>query len=176
MENYQLAEIIATNISNRNILAICRQNIGKLYSILKKSDKAIDTYLSSYELYKNSSTLKKVIPISSLMKEYYKKGDLFNAEKWLKKGLDLSNHLNPLESIYAYEFEVYTHLIKGFGNSFEDLMIKKVIPFLDERELYYERFIYLGILADYYFNNRKYKLAANYYNCASKTLTNMSIE
>ncbi|MDG5473189.1 hypothetical protein P6709_15660 [Jeotgalibacillus sp. ET6] len=108
IESYHFAEITALNMSASDIHAICRQNIGELYSIQRKSDQAIDSYLKSYELHNISPILKKIMPVSGLMKEYYTNRDLRNAKKWLEAGLDLTTQLDPFDSIYVYEFEVYT--------------------------------------------------------------------
>lgn len=175
LKSYQLACTIAENIGDSNILSISNQNMGKLYSVMNKTDKAIEFYLKSYHLRHDSSLVKKIIPISSLMKEYYKKRDYSAAKKWLEIGLTLSRQLTPLDSIYVYEFEVYNYLIKnkGLDKSFEKLVLQEIIPFLKERKLYYEKHIYLQIIANYYFSNRKYKLAAQYFSYASNILTNI---
>ncbi|QGS68195.1 hypothetical protein CV093_04920 [Oceanobacillus sp. 143] len=110
------------------------------------------------------------------MKEYYIKNDLFNAEYWLDKGLQISSSLSPADSIYVYEFKVYNNLIKGFGDSFEDLILNNVLPFLKEKQLHYEQYTYLKILAKYYYNIRKYKLAAKYFDYASIVITNSYME
>ncbi|MCU9614813.1 helix-turn-helix transcriptional regulator [Caldibacillus lycopersici] len=166
MENYRLAATIAESIKDDGILSVCNQNIGNLFSKMHNPKQAIEHYLKSYELRESFSPTQKIIPISSIMKEYYEIGDLKNAEFWLEKGIELSKQLNPVDSIYIYEFEVYTHLIKGFDHTFEELMTKRVLPFLDDKKLHHEKFQYSQILADYYFNERKYKLAATYYKSA----------
>ncbi len=173
LENFQLALTIAKSIKDTSLYALCLQNIGKLYSIQNSSIKAIEYYLKSFEMRKNSPAVKRIIPISSLMKEYYNIDDIYHAEKWLDRGLELVQSLDQKDSIYVYEFKVYNHLIKGFDSSFEDLILKYVLPFFKEKQLYYEQYRYLKILATYYFDNRKYKLSATYFDQASDVLTNL---
>ncbi|WP_339226392.1 helix-turn-helix transcriptional regulator [Oceanobacillus sp. FSL K6-2867] len=171
-ESYQLAATIAELANEHSLYALCNQNLGKVYSLLNKSEEAIGYYLKSYELHASESISDQIVPVSSLMKEFYQKRDYTNADKWLQKGLDLSESLTPLDSIYVYEFKVYWYLIHGIEDrEFVSLITKKVLPFLDEIQLPYEKYKYLKILADYYFDNRKYKLAASYYNYANSVLS-----
>lgn len=173
LENYQLAITIAKSIDDTFIYALCLQNMGKLYSKKNEPNNAIQYYLKSFEMRENSSTIKKIIPVSSLMKEHYYNNDITKAEQWLDRGLEFVRSLDHSDSIYFYEFKVYKHLIKGFDSSFEDLILKHVLPFFKEKQLYYEQYRYLKILATYYFDNRKYKLSAKYFEKASDVLTNL---
>ena len=169
-ESYQLAATIAELAQEHSLFALCNQNLGKVYSLLNKSEEAIEYYLKSYELHAAESISDQIVPVSSLMKEYYQKGERANAERWLQEGLRLSESLTPIDSIYVYEFKVYRHLIHGIEDKeFVNLITKKVLPFFDE--IPYEKYKYLKVLADYYFDNRKYKLAASYYNYANSVLS-----
>ncbi|WP_432357030.1 helix-turn-helix domain-containing protein [Sporosarcina sp. UB5] len=176
MENYQLVDKIGNEIENQNISAMAKQNIGKVYSIMGNTEKAIEYYLTSYNKRNNFPIARKIIPVSSLMKEYFEKEDIDNAKKWLEKGLSLSEHLSIEDSIYVYEFKVYSNLINGIENGFEELITKKVLPFLEKRNLFYEKATYLKFLAIHHYDNRKYKLAAHYYKCASKELAKTNTE
>jgi HTH-type transcriptional regulator, quorum sensing regulator NprR len=169
-ESYNFAIKIAKDISNNELLILCHQNLGKLLSSIGDSEEAISQYLKSYELRKNSALHRKLTPISSLMKEYYQIGDKDNAKIWMELGMDMSKMLKPSESIHVYEFKVYQYLINGLNTSFESLIIDHIIPFFNERQLHYEESRYLKLIAQYYFNDRKYKLAATYY----KKLDNIS--
>lgn len=162
-ENYNQAIKLAKRFENNEILILCYQNLGKLFSSIEKSNEAIKYYKKSYELRKNAAVHRKLTPISSLMKEYYKSGDLANTKKWLEIGTKLSNGINPNDSIHVYEFKVYHYLTNGFNNSFESLTIDHIIPFFSEKQMYFEVSTYIQLLADYYFENRKYKLSATYY-------------
>lgn len=167
LENYQFAETIAKKINDDNLLSIIVQNIGNLNSMMKKSNEAINSFLRSYELRLDGPANKILIPVVSLMKEYYKKNDILEAKQWLEEGFNIISK-NALDSIFAYDLEVYNQLINGISDTFEDLLIKEILPFLDKKKLYYEKSSYLQILADYYFGNRKYKQAAIYYSSALK--------
>ncbi|MUK87799.1 helix-turn-helix domain-containing protein [Ornithinibacillus sp. L9] len=165
LQSYRNAENIARLTHDNNLLAIAVQNIGNLNSIINKSQEAIDYYLESYKLRDKSPIEKKIVPIASLMKEHYKRHDIYNSKRWLQEGLEIISQGN-LDSFYTLEFQLYEQLINGDNTSLDQIILKKIIPYLEERELHYEKFSYLKILADYYFNNRKYKLSASYYNHA----------
>ncbi|MGX4668157.1 helix-turn-helix domain-containing protein [Cerasibacillus sp. JNUCC 74] len=164
LKNYQTAKKIANHINNKKLLMKSVQRIGDLYSKLNKPQEALEYYLKSYELQASSNT-KTLVPILSLIKEHYKKHDIAKAKKWLEKGIELLAEAQ-VETIYLYELKVYEQLIKGIKLSFDKLILHEIIPFLDERKLYDKKIIMLQLLADYYFDNRKYKLAASYYNYA----------
>ena len=172
IDNYKLSKEIAESNKDNNILAISIQNIGNLYSLSNNHEESIGYYLKSYELQKNSSCDKKIIPIASLMKEYYKTHDMLSAKKWLVKGLNVMSS-KQLESVYVYELKVFEQLINGFKDSFEDLILNRALPFLEKKELYQEKTLFLEILGDYYFNRRKYRLSASYYNYALNIKNNI---
>ncbi|UFT99139.1 helix-turn-helix transcriptional regulator [Radiobacillus kanasensis] len=171
LENYQLASIIAENLNDYRVMALCNQNIGKIYSLRKNHEKAIEFYQKSYELRHEQLPVNKIVPISSLMKEYYKLGDLENTKIWLNKGLELSCSLSPEESIYVYEFRVFSQLIYDSSVALIDLITLEILPFLEKKQLLFEKAFYLKILADHYFSTRKYKLAASYYQLANQVFT-----
>lgn len=170
-ESYNCAYTIGELLHDKEVLALCSQNLGKLYSMLKKPEKAIKHYIKSYELW-GTHLEKKIISASNLMKEYYHKlNDFKNAKYWLFKGLSLSKDLNINDSIYVFEFYVYNYLINGADiESLEKLIIKDIFPFLDEKKLLFEKCKYLLILADYFFKIRKYKKSAMYYSEANQIL------
>ncbi|SET57792.1 Helix-turn-helix [Oceanobacillus limi] len=170
IENYELAITIVKSINDKKALALCYQNMGKLNSMMKQTEIAIDYFQKSYQLRGNEPASKRITPISSLMKEYYNLGDIHQADHWLEKGLKASETLSPTDSIYVHEFKVFEQLIRGFDKSFPNLINEVVIPFLNEKQLVFEKSLYLKILGDYYFNNRKYKLAALTYHEANSIL------
>lgn len=173
-ENYGLAADIGELLKDQTMLALSYQNLGKSYSLSKESEKAVSYYKKSYELRKESRIDKRIIPISSLMKEYYHSlHNLELAKYWLEKGLHLSKNLAISDSIYVYEFKVYKELILGTETAaFERLITKEVLPFFEEKRLFHEKYKYLTILADYFFKENKYKKSAIYYREANKFIKN----
>lgn len=172
--SYSSAINIANKIDDREILKLSYQNIGSLFSDWKKPKEAITNYLESYELRKEDPVDIKIVPISSLMKEYFELKDLHNAKIWLELGLDLTKSLSPLKSTYVYEFTAYNYLINGLDSSFENLVNNEIIPFLEDKELLYEKVFYLKLLAKYYKDNRKYKLSSSTYEEALNILSKIT--
>jgi HTH-type transcriptional regulator, quorum sensing regulator NprR len=166
-ECFDLAIKIANTIDDTGLLTLYYQNYGKVFSSIGNSEEAINNYLKSYELRKDHDVLRKLTPVSSLMQEYYNVGDLVNSKIWLELGIEMSKGLEPSESIHVYEFMVYEYLINGIDNSFESLITNHIIPFFSEKQLYFEESKYVKLLAKYYYDNRKYKLAATYYKMLS---------
>ncbi|WP_010096891.1 helix-turn-helix domain-containing protein [Ornithinibacillus scapharcae] len=176
-KSYNYAINIADKLGNIELLKLCYQNIGSLSSEAKEHTDAIIFYLKSYELRKEDIIPRRIVPVSSLMKEYYKLGDIINAKLWLELGLDLIKALPPTKSVHIYEFKVFQYLINGTtgtNTSFDIFMLHEVLPFLERKQLFYEKAFYLKHLALYYRDNRKYKLSSYYFEEAYQTLEAMS--
>lgn len=174
--SYELAGKIGKTMNNNELLSLSNQNLGRLYSITGNKEKAINYFLTSYEFKKESPKADKVITIISLLKEYYDLNDMESAKKWLHLGLSLSEELTPTDSYYIYEIEVYHHLIYGYGEDFENLLVDRILPFFEEKQLLNEKAMFESILADFYFHNRKYKSAALYYRSANKSLKEVYLD
>jgi len=164
LNHFQQSKKIAIKTDNNSILAISVQNIGNLNSILNKPEIAINYYLKSYQLQVNEKSTKKIVPIASLMKEYYNNKDIQQAKKWLAKGLKEVEQLE--NSIYNYELKIYEALLTNSDHSLDELVLNKMLPFLEKKGKTSEKPQYLKFLADYYVKQKKYKLAATYYNLA----------
>lgn len=166
IESFTIAEKISETISDKNNLAIATQNIGNLNNELNRLDDAISYLKRSYKL--REVNHKKIKPLKSLVKVYYKMNDYENANYYLKKALNIVKQIED-NSLYFYDLEVYNQLINGFNSNFEHLLSKEVIPYFAKLEMKYEKAHFIEILANYYFDNRKYKLASIYYKQALDT-------
>ena len=162
--NYKLAETIANNINENNILSTILQNIGNLHFISNRVEDAVYYFINSYEIRKAPN--KKIVPVSSLMKLYFKNSDFLNAQKWYEIGKELIKN-NLIDDIYIYEFNVYYHLLHGIEEqSFNNLILNQILPILDEKKMHFEKITYIEILANYYFETRRYKLSSIYFKQA----------
>ncbi|MEN2767110.1 helix-turn-helix domain-containing protein [Ornithinibacillus xuwenensis] len=171
-QSYEMARTIAKSISNTTILSQCNQNMGALYASIGEPPKAIEYFIASYESRIGQEPLKLLVPISSLMKEYYKVEDFPNARLWLNKGLEITKSIHEEESIHVLEFKVYQELLSNENSpALEQIILNEVFPFLDKKNLFYLKQIYQETLANYYYRIRKYKSAADYYIKANQTLT-----
>lgn len=173
MDCLMTATTISKTISNKNLLSLCNQNIGELYSAMDQSIDSISYFKKTLELRKDCPVQKRIIPISSLVKEYIKINDIPNAKKWIQEGLILTEFLDDSFLIYIYEFQVYHLLVEGKEDLLENLVIKKLLPLLKEKGLFFEHAFYLKQLAEYYYKKRKYKLSAHYYQAAMNSIHNV---
>lgn len=170
--HYRLAETIVENLNEKSLLATILQNKGNLYANLGEHDDAIEYYLKSYQIRKDAS--KQIVPVSSLMKLYYNNGDVENARKWLEKGLHLIENHSLENYVHIHEFTIYEQLLNRVNNaSFQDIILNNIIPFLEEKELHTDKLYYLQILAEYLYENRKYKSSADFYKMALNLKTNL---
>ncbi|WP_042220985.1 helix-turn-helix domain-containing protein [Oceanobacillus manasiensis] len=169
--SYEMSKHIGEAIKDNKILYLYNQNMGSLYSSIGMHEKAINYFNQSYELRRTEEPIRLIVPISSIMKEYYKMGDHPNAIFWLSKGIDLSSNMEPNASIYLLEFKVYEQLLlHNESPLLEKLIVNRVFPFMEERKLFFEKRTYELILAEYYYKKKRYKLAADYYRSANITL------
>lgn len=169
--SYEMSKLIGETLKDNKILYLYNQNMGSLYSSLGMHEKAINYFKQSYKLRRTEEPIRLIVPISSIMKEYYKIRDYHNAILWLSKGIELSNNLEAKDSIYLLEFKVYEQLLLHKDSpSLEKLIHNRVFPFLEERKLNFEKRTYELILAKYYYKKKRYKLAADHYRNANITL------
>jgi HTH-type transcriptional regulator, quorum sensing regulator NprR len=171
--NYRMAIDIGKSINSNKILYQTYQNIGGLYSSIEDYQNAIKYYNLSYELRKEESTQKLVVPVSSLMKEYYKMGEYSSSSSWLSKGLELISSLTEDDTIYFYEFKVFKQLLDENYYLLEKTIHNEVFPFLERKKLIFEKQFYNEILADYNYRMRRYKVAAQYSKEVNKSLKDL---
>lgn len=173
MESFQLATEISKTLDDAELLAICYQNIGELYSSINHTELALEFFTKSYDLRKNNTLEKIIVPVLSLVKEYYKINDKTNAKRWMKEGFLLTELQHQIDPIFIYELKIFQCLIDGPDDSLQYLITKKVLPYLERKKMYYEKYLYLNILGDYYFNNKKYKSAALCYQYGNNSINNL---
>lgn len=163
-QSYEMAIRIGESLENNNLVSLSYQNLGVLHSANRDNKKAIIFFQKNYEILSGQDSMKLLVPIASLMKEYYKINDYINASYWLEQGLNLTNSLDVKESIFVLDFKVYEQLLSQKNSlKIEEIILTEAIPYLEKNKLDYQKHIYLQILADYYYRIRNYKLAADYY-------------
>lgn len=162
-KSFKLAITIADEQEEQGLLAQCQHYLGELYKRKLQPTKALNCFNQSYQFVKNSLSQEELVATITLMKEYVDQNDLEQAIIWYEQAVIIAKKMRPNTSFLVYEIKVYKYLIYGFTPSFETLMQKEVLPFLQERELYIEYGIYLKKMGEYYYKERKYKLAADYF-------------
>ncbi|WP_079710302.1 helix-turn-helix domain-containing protein [Paraliobacillus ryukyuensis] len=163
-ENYEAALKLAHIQNDSYLEALCYQNLGKLSEDINNHASALHYYHRSYQL--SNQTINKLVPISSLMKLYYKLRDIDNTKKWLDKGLNLSTCISSEKSVYVLEFQAYHYLLHEYNQEFEASVAKTALPFLEKQQLNREFFEFSILLASFYFAQHKYKLSSVYYQKA----------
>jgi transcriptional regulator with XRE-family HTH domain len=158
---WDLAEMIQYN----EIKGVIEQNLG--YFFLRKKDlsHAIEHFSLAVQYRIEGNDKEKIHSVYSLMKAYYNNSDLEKAKKWLNKGWDWIERERE-DHIYHLLFQVFRYLILGVDHEFENLMKTKVIPYFVKSSDLYNLSYFSRILAEYYYKNRKYKLAADWFEKA----------
>ncbi|GGM33304.1 transcriptional regulator [Paraliobacillus quinghaiensis] len=170
LRSLKLAMTIASEQQDHQLLAECNRLLGKVYKKNQQPTNALNYFHRSYQWVKNTLSKEELTIAVNLMKEYVDQDDLIQAEIWYEKVKAIIKKTKPKNCFVVYEFKVYQYLIFGFSNSFEVLMQKEVLPFLKEKQMRMEYATYLRITADYYYQMRKYKLAADYYQEAYQSI------
>lgn len=170
LESFHFAKKIANNHNYTDILIDCDLQIGHYYLKKEETKEAIIYYMSSYQLSESRLTRAELEAAIGLMKSYFLQNQLDEAKVWYHRANDLVEKLEKETLYLVYEVKVYYYLIYGFDESFEELMIKEVLPYIEEREMYVFSVVYYRITADYYYQMRKYKVAADYYRQINKSL------
>lgn len=175
MDSFKLGIEISESITDdAQLLSACYQNIGELYSSMNLSNLAIKYFKKNYNLINNNKEMI-IVPVLSLIKEYFNLKDIPNIQKWMKKGINLIESQHQIDPIFKYELQVFYYLTEGPDDSLEELLTKKAIPYFDKKKLYYEKYLYLSILGDYYFSKRKYKSAALCYQRSTDSFKNVFV-
>ncbi|WP_027964697.1 helix-turn-helix domain-containing protein [Halalkalibacillus halophilus] len=167
-ESYKTALDLSDQLNDDSLKRLCYQNIGMLKSLQGYSESAIKYYEQSYQLRVNESGSIKLVSVISLIKEYVKIGSMKEANTWMDTGLDIAKDMNPEDSVYVHEINVYKNIVRqNMNDAWFNYVKKEVLPYLNERKLYVKLNHYLAIIGDYLFENSKYKLASTYYKEAN---------
>ncbi|WP_112182284.1 MULTISPECIES: helix-turn-helix domain-containing protein [Paraliobacillus] len=169
-KSFQLAITIADEQDEQGLLAECQHYLGVLYKRKLQPVQALHCFNQSYQLVKNTLSQEELVATINLMKEYVDQNDLDQAIIWYERAVNMAKKMKTNKSVLVYEIKVYKYLIYGFTPSFETLMQKEVLPFLKERELYIEYGLYLKKMGEYYYKERKYKVAADYFEEAFQSV------
>lgn len=167
IDSYNKAYQIATALKDNNLLSNCHQNLGSLFFKKNQADIAASHYHKSLEKRQSGTISKQLITIVSLIELYFFEDDLRQAIKWMESAKNLLLKSSDVDEIIVLNINLYNHLMRGTTDSFEEFILNEAIPVLKQKRLKSEMKTYYKHLANYYFNNRKYKNACIYYQKAS---------
>ena len=173
LKQFELAEALGKRLSSDTILFRVYEAIGELFYDLKMSTQAIRYYSKAYELVKHQFSVQELIAILGHVKTYIQCDKQEFAKDWLEKADTLLKTEKNMPLRYVYQVKVLRFVLYGFTTQFEKLLVKEVIPYFKSRKLNIAYAAYVRLLGDYYYNNRKYKLAAEYYAEAHQAMVDI---
>ncbi|MFS0752655.1 tetratricopeptide repeat protein [Oceanobacillus sp. 1P07AA] len=169
IKNFNLGLHLGKLQKNRQLIQLTNQNLGYLYSTQGKHEQAIFHYkevLDDPEVY----IVEKLATISSLIKELYNTKDYEETKEKVEKALELLEEFESAESdelYFVYVIYTYKYLLEDNWEEFVALLTKKFIPHLQKNQDYAGVTTYSKLLAKYFEDTNKYKLAAKYYKEAT---------
>lgn len=165
LESYLKAKQICLEFDFQNEKEIVYHNLGTLYGTMGNSEEAINSFKESLNHRKDNSS--KLISITGLVVEYSKVNETKLVEYWCDKGISIYLHSKDDNLTYYYHhFKFYKSLnsVQGLSEEIATQAIEHFKNLEDHKHVHK----YSIALADWYFHNRKYKLASMYYQKANK--------
>ena len=160
LEAYSKAMQISEEFNLHSEKGIIYHNLGTLNSTMGNTDQSIQYYKKSINHKTDPSD--KLITILCLIEEYSKMNEQNLVSDWADKGLALYHQLKDENEIsYFHHFSLYKSLHSKEGLSVE-IAEAAIQHFKDIQNFRYIH-KYCISLAEWYYNNRKYKLASIFY-------------
>ena len=166
LESYLKAREISEEFNLQINHSIVLHNIGSLYSITGESEQAVDYYKKSLVV-KEEVQGDELISYYCIAMEYSKMKESSLVIEWCERGLDCYRRLDDenQESYYhQFVFLKSMHSEKGLCEK----VAKNTIGFFKDTQEYQTVSKYCIALGDWYFENKKYKLAALLYQESHK--------
>lgn len=176
LKQFELAERLGDKLANEDILFKVSESIAELFHDLNMSTQAIRYYNRCYEYVKHQFNTQELISILGLVKTYIQAENTALAKDWLLKAEALIKSEKALPLRYIYQVKVLRFVLFGYTKNFEKLLVKEIIPYFKSRKLFLPYARYVRLLADYYYQNRKYKLAAEYYSEAHQAMIDIQLK
>lgn len=157
---YKKAKEISSKIDSLKFIGMIEHNLGAAYSLLKDHEKALFHFQNS--LKSKVNPIQRIVTSLSILKEYYKNGDLESSILWLEDGIKLLNELpENTRAFYENHFKVYEALL------FEEVDListfKNILDYFESKQEYKYCSIYCFVLAKKLASDKKYKLSTIYY-------------
>lgn len=160
LEAYSKAMQISEEFNLHSEKGIIYHNLGTLNSSMGKTNQAIEYYKKSIDHKIDPS--EKLITILSLIEAYSKMNEKDLVRVWSEKGIALYHQLDDENQIsYFHHFSFYQSLHSEHGLSLE--LAEAAIQHFKEMQDFRLIHKYCIALAEWYYNNRKYKLASIFY-------------
>jgi len=162
-ESYLFAMKIASDLNLVEHIAMINQNLGSLCSIQGDFNKALKFFKRSYNAKKKLNDKESLLrTIFSIIKEFSKQNNKMQVIKWCKIGLEQIDEPEEIfQKSYYFHYQIYQALSNRIGNL--QSLIKLAILHFEMIEDFRYLKKYKSLLANYYYENNQYKLAATYY-------------
>ncbi|MCM3709033.1 helix-turn-helix domain-containing protein [Sporosarcina luteola] len=165
LDAYSKAMQICEDFNLHSEKGIIYHNIGSLNSTMRNSEQAIIYFKKSIESKAENDEM--MISILGLIIEYSKLSQQSEVIHWANNGIDLYQKLNDKSLIsYFHHFKLYKSLHSEQGLSVD--IAEKAIDHFKEVHDFRHIHKYCIALAEWYYNNRKYKLSSSYYREATR--------
>jgi HTH-type transcriptional regulator, quorum sensing regulator NprR len=171
IEQYTKARELSKLAHYDDIMQTIEHNLGTLYSYINKPSLAIKCFKSSMDF--KGKIENQFQTYLSLSKEYYKIGNLQEAENSLSAGKQLINSSVKISKVALAEYEILNRLYKKDVDYLDKIIFKELIPIFEEQKQ--SRIIadFLKYIGDYYYEEGKYKKSARYYSLSNKYLNQL---
>lgn len=171
-ENYQEALDIYQQLNQSKWVAVLHQNLGWFYSKLGQHHIAVDYYKLC--LNGNVRPDHQLPTIFLMTKSYLRLAEVNEASKWLEEGIQLA------EQHDIHEFVHKLKILKAENFSANDEGFEKAaiagVDFFNENEMWDLVVEYAEKLADYYFQESRFKESAIYYKMVNEINNRNSIK
>lgn len=160
---------LSQKLNDSHSIAITQHNLGYLYSDMDRSIEAVD-HLQSAFISDELIETELLSLFYLLSKEYMKLESWEEAKEWCDKGLDLTKSKDF--GGYHYHFQLQCMEIRQLINEEYEETLRNAIHFFEKEQLNQYVVEYAEKLANYYFQNSKYKRASEFYRLANDARIN----
>ena len=159
-ESYSTAKQLCEQFNLHSEKGLVYHNLGTLYGIMGNKEKSID-YLQKSIMHKTDKQ-SQLISILCIIMEYSKMNNKKQVNNWCDKGILLLSQLDD-ESLtsYFHHFNIYKSLHSEQGLC--ENIAKQSIEHFKLLQDYQHVHKYCIALAEWYYENRKYKLSSTFY-------------
>ncbi|MEN1969605.1 helix-turn-helix transcriptional regulator [Lentibacillus sp. N15] len=168
IKNYNLASHLGKLSENKQLIQLTNQNLGNLYSTKGEASKAIKCF-SKIVHDDQLIMVERLAAIACLIREYYNIDDYNEAEEIIKIGLELMENVDIVDQYKLFYYMIYTYhyALNEDHKKFEDLVIKKFIPYLEKHKDYANLVTYAELMGQHYEKLNRYKDATKFYKQAN---------
>jgi len=183
MEHYKNALTIGNKLEIDILRFTTEYNIGYAYFLFQNYEPAIKHTERSLDYIHPEYPADILISYCVLIKCNYELGNHEIAKSWLKKGFDIVENKkisihSPTNRAFkeAYiEFLCLDHLVNRNHEGFENYVLNQLVPSLESNENFFEIGYFYGHLGEVFYEQKRYKEAAEIMNKARKAYKSTTI-